>query len=377
MDSSETFDRLVVGLAEFLRQGIKYPYPGLLCHACNKLALEMIAVSYPHTFKGFLALLEEPVRAWYPLKLPEEFDSDFGLLYEGELSEEANQYLYEELIERAKLPETATASAKQIALENFQFQRLLERLQKVYTDSDPGAAQQEYVLLRRFLIEHPYTTLEELRQTFSRTRHISLEEVGELYEDCLTNAPYWNCNRCGPLTEKYGQLKGIKPKVCNDHRKDLSYIQQIPWQRGLRRIKFGIHCRVCLPGIPEMRLFRTLEQLHEQHPNHLYVVHIYPGIDRYDLQLQFGDGSVWAVDVKDYSNPYNLAPKLIPLYSEGELRYDESFYVIPSQRLSQRENYIRILREEAIALPESTHLVSDILFERQVIAKIEQLHEGE
>jgi hypothetical protein len=270
----------------------------------------------------------------------------------------------------------ATVSAKQVALENFQFQRLLERLQKAYTDSNPESAQQEYVLLRRFLIEHPYTTIEELRKTFSKTRFISLEEVGELYEDCLTNVSHWNCDRCGPLTEKY-RLRGIKPSVCNDHRKNLSYVQQISWQRGLRRIKHGIHCRVCLPGIPEMRLFCALEKLHEQHPDHLCAVHVYPGIDRYDLQLHFSDGFIWAVDVKDYPNPYNLAPKLIPLYGEGELRYDEGFYVIPSRHLNQRENYIQILREEATALPESTHLLSDIVFESRVVIKIEQLQKGE
>lgn len=375
MCSSETFDCLVVGLEAFLRQNTKYPYPDLLRHACNKLALKMTAVPYPRTLNGLLVLLEKPVRTWYPLDLPTEFDSDFGLLYDGRLNEEASRYFYEELLDRAKLPESASAVIKQIVLENFQFQRLLERLQEAY-DSDAGRAQQEYVLLRPFLIENPYTTTEQLRKAFSKTRYISIEEVGELYEDCKENGPCWNCDRCGPLSEKYGQLRGIKPSACNDHRKDLPYVRRVAWERGLRRIKFGIHWRVCLPGIPEIRLFRALEQLHKEHPEYLSAVYLYPGIDRYDIQLCFGDESVWAVDIKDYRNPYNLAPKLTSLYGEGDLRYDESFYVFPIHRLQQREDYIKILREEATALPDSTHLLSDVAFEKRVIAKIEHLRKG-
>jgi hypothetical protein len=374
MDSSETFDRLVIGVAELLRQGRRYPFPDLLQQACNKLALEMKAVLYPKTLKGFLTLLERPMRMWYPLRLPQEFDPDFGLLYEGDLSEEASQYLYEELIERAKLPLSATTAAQQIALENFQFQKLLERLRKAYIE-DAETAQKEYVLLRRFLIQYPYTTREQLNKTFFRAKFVSPDDVGKLYEDCLTNISYWNCERCGPLTERHGQLRGIKPRICGDHRQHLPHVQQVQWQQGLRRLKQGIHHRVCLPGIPEIRLFSALENLHQQYQDILCTVHIYPGIDRYDLQLRFSNELVWAIDVKDYSDPYKLARKLVPLYNEGSLRHDEGFYVIPSHHLSRNENYIEVLREES-TLPKSIHFLNDSNFEKRVIAKIKQLQQG-
>ncbi len=377
MGSSETFDRLVVGLAEFLRRDTRYPYPDLLRHALNTLALEMTTVSYPRTLNGLLALLEKPVRTWYPRSLlPREFDPDFGLTYEGWLSEEASRYLYDELFDRAKLSESASIVIKQTVLENFQFQKLLERLREVYNESDPERSQQEYVLLRQFLIENPQTTSQKLRRTFSKTRYISIEEVGELYEDWSEDMPCWNCDRCGPLIEKYGQLRGIKPSACNDHRKDLPYVQRVVWKQGLRRIKFGIHWRVCLPGIPEIHLYHVLKKLQKEYPDHLCAIHLYPGIDRYDLQLSFGDRSIWAVDIKDYRNPYDLVRKLTPLYMEGDLRYDESFYVIPIYRLQQHEDYIEILRESK-DLPNSTHLLSDVAFEERVATKIRHLRQGE
>ncbi|MEH2198952.1 restriction endonuclease-related protein [Nostoc sp.] len=374
MESTE-FDGLILGLAEFVRRDGRYPYPELLSHALNKLALEVTAVPYPRTLTGLLALLEKPVKTWYPRRLlPKEFDSDFGLLYERGLSEEASRYFYEELLEQGKIPEFATAATKQIAIENYQFYKILARLQELYNkDSEPERVQQEYVLLRPFLIKNGYTTPAQLRKVFSKTRHIDIEEVGDLYEDCQENEPCWNCDRCGPLFKKYGKLRGIKPSACNDHRQDLPYVKKITWQQGLRRLKFGIHLRICLPGIPEIRLFHTLEELQRKYPDQLCDIRLYPGIDRYDLQLRFCDGATWAVDIKDYRSPYNLASKLTPLFGEGDLRYDEGFYVIPIQRLQQREDYLEILRQQATKLPSSTRLLSDAVFKERVINKIEQL----
>lgn len=372
MDGSEAFDYLIVGLAEFFNQDARYPYPDLLSHACHKLALEMTATPYPRTLNGFMKLLEQPVRTWYPLSVPSEFDSDFGLTYERELSEEANRYLYDELLERSQQLESAPTYVKQIALENLQFYRLLERLRES-SQNDPDRTQQEYVLLRRFLIENPYTTTDRLRTVFSTTRYLSIREVGDLYED-VRNSRCWCCDRCGPLTEKHGQLRGIKPSICNDHRKDLLYVREIAWQRGLRRIKDGIHWRVCLPGIPEINLFNALKDLQEDYSEQLCAVHLYPGVDRYDLQLRFSDGAVWAVDMKDHRAPYRLAPELTLLYREGDLRYDEGFYVIPIHRLKQREDYIEILREEAPT--SSAHILSDETFNTRAADKLEALKKG-
>ena len=175
---------------------------------------------------------------------------------------------------------------------------------------------------------------------------------------------------------KYGQLRGIKPVVCNDHREGLPHVQRIDWEPGLRRVKIGIHWRVCQPGIPEMHLLQTLNALQEEYPENLCAIDLWPGIDRYDVQLRFGDDVVWAVDVKDYRSPYTLATKLISFYGEGDLRYDEAFYVVPVRRLQQSEYYLHIAHEEARALPENTRLLSDVGFIQHVHTKIVDLQRG-
>lgn len=375
MSDSEIFDYLVIGLAKLLQQDRKYPYPELFQRACNVLALTMKDIPYPRTLTGFFKLLEEPVKEWYPLTVPQAFDSDFGLTYDGRLSEEASHYFYAELLERTQLPESASAITQQLAIENDQFRRLLDHLREKY-DRDPESVQKEYVLLRSFLIENPHTTTTQLRQKFGKTQYIKSQEVGSLYNDCDENVVSWNCDRCGPLSEKYGRLYGVKPSVCSDHRESLSYVQRITWERELRQIKRGIHLRICLPGIYELQLFRKLEALQQAHPEQLCAIFLYPGLDRYDLQLRFGDGTVWAIDVKDYRNPYQLAAKLLPIYGEGTLQYNDSFYVIPNCRVLSYDNYIQIAREEATKLPLSTHILSDVEFEQRVITKINSLKQG-
>lgn len=375
-ESSTDFDCLVLGLAEYLDRKQTYPFPDLFRHACNTLALKLTTVPYPQTISGLLDLMKEPVRTWWPSGLPPEFDSDYGLVYDNELSEEASRYLYQEVLEREKLPLSATSVQQRIVIENYQFRRLIDQLQDVY-EHDPEQAQQEYVCLRAFLIEHPYATTEQLRAACWALRYLSAQEVGGLYgEDLPPDPSYWLCEQCGPLTRQYGQLRGIKPSVCNDHRTELPHIRLIPWQRGLRRITIGIHWRVCLPGTPEMRLFHQLEALRQQHPEQLCAVLLWPGIDRYDLQLRFANGSVWAIDLKDYPKPDALALHLTPIYGEGDLRYDESFYVVPVRCLD-RDNYLQIAREHATNLPTSTHLISDIAFEQRVAEQITRLQKGQ
>lgn len=375
---TELFDYLVIGLKDFLDRERKYPYPDLLRHAMNVLSLEMKKnIPFPKTINGFLQLLEEPVKNWCPNHfIPKEFDRAFGLIDEGSLSEEANDYLHEELVAKGKIPETANSCTQQLAIDHKKFINVLDKLRDVYNDINSGQAQEEYVLFRPFLIQNQYTTTSQIRRIFLRTKHVSIEEVGELYEECQEEQIHWCCDRCGILTEQHGRLKGIKPSLCGNHHKNQSYVRQVKWETGLLRIKDGIHQRVCFPGIPELNLYSALEELREKYPDYLKQVKLYPGLDRYDLQLRFSDDAVWAIDVKDVRDPYRLSKNLQPLYSEGSLRYDEGFYVVSDRCIKNQPDYLEIARKEAKPLPHTTHLLSAQNFRQRVSNKITELQKG-
>lgn len=369
---------MLIGVKEYLASKQKYPYPDLLHQGMNALSLEIKkSVSFPKTMQGFLALLEQPVKDYCPPNwIPAEFDGDFGLLDIGSLSEEANDYLTEVLLAKDRSLQSASTILKQLAIDNQKFTRILDKLRDAYNEDNLEKAQEEYLIFRQFVINHQYATANQIRKAFRRTQYISPEDVGELYEDCEADRDYWYCDRCGILSEKNGQLKGLKPRLCGNHHQNLSYVRRVKWETGLLRIKDGIHQRVCFPGIPELNLYSALEELKAEHPNYLKEIRLYPGVDRYDLQLRFSDDTVWAIDFKDVRNPYKLAKTLNGLYGEGNLRYDESFYVISDRCVANYPDYTKIVKQEAKQLPKQTQVVSDKIFRKQVKQKITQLQKG-
>ena len=372
--NSTAFDGMLVGVASWLHNGQSYPFPALLQHACHMLAFHLTAVPYPRTMPGLLHLMQEPVGTWYPLPLPPEFDADYGLVAHGRLSEEASRYLHQDLFDGQRISHEAESTIQTIAIENVQFRRLFERLRLAYED-DPERAQKDYVQLRRFLIEHPFATTDQIRESFWDAVYLRVEQVGGLYGNDLAEGQlYWICDKCGPLVEQRGRLYGVNHRACADHLPSSEHVRHVPWRYGLRRISPGIHWRVCLPGIPEIHLFHTLDALRQHNPDHLVDVTLWPGLDRYDIRVEFADGSVWAVDVKDHGSPETLSRHLTPIYCEGMLRHDRGFYVVPSRRLSQ-ENYFRIAMACPHRLLSTDSLVSDTMFETAVVEYIHKLQE--
>ena len=123
-----------------------------------------------------------------------------------------------------------------------------------------------------------------------------------------------------------------------------------------------------------MNLWRSLQEFQSKSPKQLTDIHLWPGLDSYDMQLRFSDESVWAVDVKDHRNPHKLGRDLteIPAPTK-DLSYTESFYLFPSRRLEWRDNYIDIVRDRATNLPQETALLSIPSFEEHVERKIKSL----
>lgn len=378
--STDKFHYLLIGAMEYLESKQRYPYPDWLHQGMNALSLEIKkSVSFPKTMRGFLSLLEEPVKDYCPPKwIPSEFDPDFGLLDMGSLSEEANDYLTEVLVVKDSSLQAASTIFKQLVIDNQKFTRIFNRLREAYSEDDPEKAQEVYIKFRRFIIEHQYVTGKEINKSFRRTKYISAkDDMGELYEECEADRDYWYCDRCGILTEKNGQLRGLKRKLCGNHHKNLSYVHRVKWKAGLLQIKEGIRQRVCFPGMPELNLYSALEELKAEHPDCLKEVLLYPGVDRYDLQLRFSDDTVWAIDFKDVRNPYQLAKELKALYGEGSLRYDQGFYVISDRCVANCLEYTKIAKEEATQLPKQTQVLSDKVFRQRVMQKITQLQKGD
>jgi hypothetical protein len=68
-------------------------------------------------------------------------------------------------------------------------------------------------------------------------------------------------------------------------------------------------------------------------------VELWPAFDRYDLRIVFPNREVWAVDVKDWANPFLLARRVKPIPSDPP--WTRAYFVFPDERRAQREDYLR------------------------------------
>lgn len=381
----EIFPKLVIGLADFLEKRPRsYPYPHAFHYSLNQFSLADL-MGYPKTLNGLLNKFEKPVRDWWKGELPTDFDSDEPLIEDKELSFAAMAYL-DQLADEDETAFHDSLLKIEIVMDNRKFRQLLKRLREAFL-IDPIGAQREYVILRRFIIKEAYTKLVEISQTFSQTHYISVSEVGELYmeasgladvmchSDENGNNAFWLCRQCGPLYIKHGQRESLKRSVCGKHCPRQQGWEAITPSRQLQVLRKGIHLRIHLPGLAEIRLLEWLEEQQQKYPQLLLNVSPWPGLDTYDLQIHFVD-SIWGVDVKDYKDPHLLGRKLTRLYREGDLYWDDGFYVYPSYRETQRSDYGEVLRAEAGARLKGIQILSDQIFKERVTRKLKSLKKG-
>lgn len=362
MDSHCLFDKLLLGLFEIAGNQRKspYPYPALFQQACQRLALHL-TTSTPRTLQGWLSLFHQPMHSWWPADhaLPKEFVRTDSLLSRNRLTDEALTYYYFVL---GEIDVSVSPLYTTVALENRLFRAKYVSLKDTYRSEldieQRVQIQQEYVQLRRFLIESPITTINDIRNQFWRGKYVTFFEVIKFYEPCAEGQTQWSCRHCGPLHWEEGALVGIKRGICNHHPPKADHI----WQRSserepLLRIRTGIHVRTCFPGLPELYLFNRLCKRQQEQPSQLKAVKLWPGVDQYDMRIEFTNGTAWAIDVKDYQHPYQLLSKLKALDGHNGLDYRSAFYVIPDRWIEHNPHYLSFLKNNA-NLPVNHNIVS-------------------
>jgi hypothetical protein len=226
---------------------------------------------------------------------------------------------------------------------------------------DPRA----YVAFRRWLIEHPVVTEQDLL-TLSAVSP-ELELLRDLLREAYVDAPYealyqdafYCCPGCGALLlpdqrerrllcmiERCSQLP-LTPEalarletVSGDQSAG-PVVRRLRPEERVRCLRRGLIWFVMWPGRAELRLERRLRQQGLQ-------VELWPNYDRYDLRIEGPRGTL-AVDVKDWSNPYLLARRVkqkgIPAGVVGQF-----YYVFPQERKRLQPDYVRAFRAAYDAL---------------------------
>lgn len=387
MFAPSLFEYLVVGLALYFEQEQKYPLPDILQYSINVLSYEKRS-RMPMTLTGLLRLLrEQSIHKWFPFEHPPGIDPQARLLEGNGLSFEAVEYL-DHFTEQTKTSIFGLqySQSLNIVAANWDFLQLKRRLEDASLQNEL-VAQEEYIRLRRFIIEHPYTTLEALENYFMKPSCIvGVSDVAKLYTEARSRAAslrfpdtseqemYWFCTHCGPLLVGKTGLESIKITACGKHcPRTQGGWKPVPISKEVLVLREGIHLRTHLPGVPELALYDWLYQQYEGHYIYMQKPELWPHVDAYDMRLVFED-EVWAIDFKDYKDPYQLAAQLRGVGWHGD-KVSRTFYVYPAYRERQRKHYAEIAKKNSQATRKQAELMTDETFKERVEVKLKSMRE--
>lgn len=204
--------------------------------------------------------------------------------------------------------------------------------------------EEDYTKFRSFLIKNPISTKEKLEEFILKNSKYDSElkkgyaQIYEFYEDIpqhyIINNMIEVCNYCGwtivnKRNEKHCISDYCKANMGVEKSKSTKYCN------NLVRVKRGVMRYISLPGIPELSLKEKLTKLGLE-------VILYPNFDEYDIEVNF-KYSRWAIDIKDYGNPYSLVRNVKSFAANS---CSKSFIVIPNKRYSLNKDYKYIMKAE-------------------------------
>lgn len=326
--STLTLEQISAGLIRVAQQGRLYPYPPALQMGYNSVVLSFLQqgnpegapASVPEFYKNWC---ERPLEEW-GLEIEEELDGEEALLFLGEPTEVT--------IELAEAFGGSIPSQEQSRIATALFQRC---------QTHPRG-EENYTKFRRFIIEHPVLSHQELLEA----KGLFGLGIGlaDLLEECYETAPscyefqgsFYACPYCHALAA-VAQVEVIANPNCNRCPPGRRLKRKMKLPDDCLKLKRGIERFWFYPGRAEIRLYKKLTASMLQ-------VELYPKCDRYDLRITFPDDEVWAIDLKDYSNPYLLIKRLGDKPIPADPPWDVAYIVVPTERKKQRPAYLKDLK---------------------------------
>ncbi|SOD89289.1 restriction endonuclease-related protein [Spirosoma fluviale] len=329
MDTAELILReLATGLMslhsrdETMRQ--LYAYPAPLQRSFERLILYTVShkLPSPQSLMDILYLCTKPMAEWYMF-------ANVSQATWAETDRLINWGLPTAFCEELSCDNLNVADE----LEQNQIFLALRRLCKEHN------SQRGYVGFRRLFIERPIIQEFELATHLMKTPlNLLAEPLRSVYEPIplimSSNGSFRLCPSCGVILQRtIHNEEHCESDTCRELTSKISP-KEIPASASWLRLRRPFRRYITHPGLAEVRLARQLEKSNIQ-------VELWPHFDRYDLRLTLPSGEVWAVDVKDWSNPRLLAKHL--LKPDFPIDYDRFYYVIPQHRLKYNHDYVRVL----------------------------------
>ncbi len=347
----------LVNLVNRIEDGkpLTLPYPKALQRGLNRLVTSCLREQRtpPQGIPDLFNWCRRPVSEW-PLHLPEESYGTSDALLNGSAPTDFCEHWF------------CPSSDIEAELNEQHF-----FLNFVTVCKNANAAE-SYVAFRRLLIEKPVLTDLELVETSLAP---VFERLTEQLKGAYTRASiahavdgsFYCCPVCDNLLLRTNDGKLIcENERCRAKRKSRSD-RKIPQKDGVLWLRREIRRFIMLPGQAELRLANRLKTLGLQ-------VDLWPSFDLYDLRVTFPNGEAWAVDVKDWANPFLLGRSVKPIPQDST--WTQAYFVFPNercQRRSGRSDYIRAFKNHCTILNKQTRAACEQNFITQVKRKLKQV----
>ena len=301
--------------------------PEALRRGLSRLAVMSLqqGKEFPRNLPEAFALFRQQMKDW-PLPLvPSELDETDVLIIDDVLSDVCFE-----------LAVGIAADSGELALSEISEEAMPELRERCRLIGRPDV----YVRVRRFLIEHPLLSAKDLALE-SIALPPSMRQIFEgMYENvpdaAIVNGQIEICGFCGwSLSESRSGRRYCATRLCSTRTNGFGHIVKTDASRMIgeaKRVKQGIARYVVMPGLSELRLEKRLVRFGLE-------VSLWPNFDTFDLLLGFPSGEKWAIDVKDWANPYLLGNAVREFSTDPP--WNRAFLVVPNYRATMRNRYSR------------------------------------
>lgn len=300
-----------------------YPYPDELRIGLNKLAAFAIerGTAYPGDIREALHLFATPINTWEPF-IKELLNEDEALIENGVLTDTCYEYAMQTNDIEAELTQ----------------KKILDVMEKCKEEEKPN----DYVTFRRKIIENPYMKKRDIISwSINKGNCCASEYLKDMYEEIpsssIHNGKCFICSNCGWIVEWRNGMAFCDSHTCREVTNNFEKITPLEGNpEEYMRLKRGVLRFISRPGIHELLLEKKLKKLGIK-------VEMWPNYDAYDLRLTFPDYDNWAVDVKDWGNPYLLAKKAGKIPEDPQ--WSKAYFVIPQYRRKKCSDYREIFKK--------------------------------
>lgn len=195
-------------------------------------------------------------------------------------------------------------------------------------------SQDNYVYIRKFIIEHPLLTEIDRKNLLLRynNEQIIMDLISCAYE--VTPEEAYHCANCGWTMT----FKGLQPSCCHKDcvevhiSKDKCKKIEVEYSY---RLKKGVMRYICYPGKTELEIEELCKKINVKSE-------LWPELDRYDIKIIFSNGACWGIDAKTYSNPYFLSKSIEKDIYFQQANINKGYYVIPDKVVKKTGGYLKI-----------------------------------